>query len=308
VPAIHSQNISALPNGQRRHEGSAASSLVRALLLLTIAAVPARAADPGTVKGTFTILGKPVELKYAYAHFHDNEEGLLDRPKELRILLTDREVAPEMLYGIAFLPVTDLARAGTVQGLLLTLDPAKPNSAVGTLLAKPQQPGESLTNTTYTAEPKLFKRWSFTPQRVSGELDQLKEYDPDLPNLTAVSFAVEFSAPIVNEPAVTADLKGPAARTSAPVQTLTRCAGLLAAGDVGGANKLQSVRSLKSFEEAKLSPAQASKLAKEAGADLRKALPRIQRVVVRGGRAVAIINANEYYSLVQEGGVWKMDF
>jgi hypothetical protein len=107
---------------------------------------------------------------------------------------------------------------------------------------------------------------------------------------------------------VTADLKGPAARTSAPVQALTRCAGLLSAGDVAGANKLQSERALRAFEAAKVPPAEAPKLARQAGADLKKALPRIQRVVLRGSRAVAIINANEYYSLVQEGGVWKMDF
>ena len=42
-------------------------------LLASVAiAAPAWAIDPGTVKGTFEVNGKPIELKHAYAHLHDN--------------------------------------------------------------------------------------------------------------------------------------------------------------------------------------------------------------------------------------------
>jgi len=276
-------------------------------LLLAVTALSARAIDSGTVKATFKVQNKPIELKYAYAHLHDNAEGILDRPRELRILLTDREVPREALYGHSFLPVTSMATEGKVQGLLFELDPSKPNSLVSTLLTAPTEPGQFLSRTTYSAEPKLFKRWSFTPQHVSGELERLKEFDPDFPNLTEVSFSVDFSVPVFKEPAVTADLKGKAAQASPQVQALAACARLLAAGDLSGSRQYQSERALQRFDAAKLEPAVAAKLAKEGGAELKRTLPRIQRVVVRGSRAVAMVNKGEYFSMIQEGGRWKMD-
>jgi len=62
----------------------------RRLLFMALscaAILPAFAIDPGTVQGTLQVNDKAIELRQAYAHLHDNAEGLLDRPKELRILL-----------------------------------------------------------------------------------------------------------------------------------------------------------------------------------------------------------------------------
>jgi hypothetical protein len=282
------------------------ASVIVSLFVLCGRAV---AIDEGTVKGTFELNGKRVELKHAYAHLHDNAEKLLDRPRELRILLTDREVTRESLHGIVFLPVEDLAEQGKVQGLLFELDPAKPNEMVATLLARPSEPGRGLMRTTHSVTgSKLFKRWSFDKQRVIGEIERLSKPNPDLPDLPVASFTLEFSAPVFNEPAITADLRGKAALNSPQVQTLSAVAGRMAAGDLAGARKFVSERGNRRFDlMMKLSGTDAAKLAKQGGLEMKRRAKSVQRVVVRGDRAVALYSKNEWATLVREGGRWKTD-
>ena len=126
---------------------SAAGRCVAASLLCAFAAA-AVAADPASARGSMTIAGERIALMHAAAVERDNAEGLLDSPNELRIALTDRELSPEMLWGIAFLPATTMASEGKLRGLLIRVDPANRNRAVVTLLAQPRQPGESLANVT----------------------------------------------------------------------------------------------------------------------------------------------------------------
>jgi hypothetical protein len=57
------------------------------------------AIDPGTATGTLNVDGDAVTLTHAYAHLHDNAEGWLDYKKEMRILVSDREVALDALSG-----------------------------------------------------------------------------------------------------------------------------------------------------------------------------------------------------------------
>ena len=76
--------------------------LATALVFLCLSLPPsASAIDPGRVQGTLQVNGQAITLTQAYAHLHDNAEGLLDRPRELRLLLTDREVPQESLSGLA---------------------------------------------------------------------------------------------------------------------------------------------------------------------------------------------------------------
>lgn len=278
-------------------------------LILLAAIAPARALDPGTVKGTFEVDGKPVELKYVYAHLHDNAEGILDHRRELRILLSDREVSPEALRGLVFLPIEDLARNDQVKGLMFELDPSKPNSIISVLLAAPKQEGASLLRTTYsTSGTPLFKSWSFTPQRVTASIERREERSENASDLPSASFALEFSAPVMKEPAVTADLKGTAARTSPQAKLMAEVARLLAAGDLAGARKLQSERAGRQLDTAmKAMGQELMKQAKLGGAEMKKSVAKIQRVVVRGDRAVALVSKNEWFTFVREGGRWKAD-
>ncbi len=75
---------------------------------------PALALDPGAAEGSLQVNEETISLSRAYSHLHDNAEGLLHSPKELRILLVDREVSQEALEGIAFLPVEEMAKEGRI--------------------------------------------------------------------------------------------------------------------------------------------------------------------------------------------------
>jgi len=243
----------------------------RLLLLAALScAAPAHAIDPGTVQGSLRVNEKEIPLRHAYAHLHDNAEGLLDRPKELRVLVTDREVPQESLIGIAFLPVEDLAREGRVEGLILKLHPDKPDSLTATLLRAPAEPGMSLLTQTKSATGgKLFSDWKFAPTRVLGAIEHRDERKQGSADFPALAYSIRFSAPVFNEPAVTADLKGKQARESPQVRAL-----------------LERARAL----------------------GMEKRLRRVARVVVRGERAVAIYAKNEGWStLARKDGEWKPD-
>ena len=90
------------------------------LLALSLLALPADAVfaiDAGTVQGSLQVDGVTVPLTHAIAHLHDNAERLLRHPRELRVLLADRDVPQQALAGIALGPLLRMAREGRVRGL-----------------------------------------------------------------------------------------------------------------------------------------------------------------------------------------------
>src|SRR5262249_892976 len=106
-----------------------------------VMAHPRSPIDPGVARGSLRVNEKNVTLRYAYAHLHDNAEGLLDKAERFRVLFTDREVPANALDGIAFLPVMELAKQGRVQGLMFEMAPDDPDHVVMTLLLPPAGPG-----------------------------------------------------------------------------------------------------------------------------------------------------------------------
>ena len=179
------------------------------LVLFTLCVQSAYAIDQGTAQGTLTINTETIALTHSYAHLHDNAEGLLSRPKELRVVLSDREIPYESLRGLVFLPVEDMARENRVRGLLMTLDPKDQSKVVVTLLMQPVRTGQSLMTLTLSATgQELFKKLILSNVRVTGEMehaDTRSSGDEDLPKLT---FAVKFSAPLFKELPVNRDLHG----------------------------------------------------------------------------------------------------
>lgn len=285
----------------------------RRLLFMALscaAVLPAFAIDPGTVQGSLRVNDKTIELRQAYAHLHDNAEGLLDRPKELRILLTDREVPQESLIGIAFLPVENRGRDGQVQGLLLKLNPDMPDNINATLLLAPAQPGMSLVTQTLSATGrKLFKDWKFAPTRVLGVIEHRDDRAQGSPAFPPMAYSIQFSAPVFNEPAVTADLKGKDAQASPQVRVLIERARAFSSGDFAAVKKLSTEHASSQIDlTLKSLGADAAKQARQAGAGMEKQLRMVQRVVLRGDRAVAIFPKNEgWATLARKDGEWKAD-
>jgi hypothetical protein len=262
--------------------------------------------ESGTVKGTLKVNEKNITLRYAYAHLHDNAEGVLDDTEKFRVLFTDREVPPNALDGIAFLPVMDLAKQGQVQGLMFEMDPQDPNNVVMTLL-QPSGQGRFLIRQTINVKggADLFKDWKLTDKRVSGAIERRGEREPGLADFPAVSYSVQFDAPIFNEPKVTADLKGKAAQDSPQARLLSAKADALAHGDFAAAQKVCTDRANR-FNQSFLASEKQASLAKQADG-LKKSLQKIQRVVERGDRSIVILPNNQWFSFVREGGEWKSD-
>jgi hypothetical protein len=283
--------------------------LVWILAVLLISSQAAQAIDTGTLSGTLRIGDEVVELREVYAHFHDNAEGLLDRPKEMRIVLSDRPIPQESLRGIAFLPVTRLAREGKVAGLLLQFDPKDQHRMVVTLLRKPSQPGKSLmTLSLIDTEQNLFKKLKISETRVEGEIDYAETHKADSEGLPSLSYSAIFSAPRFHEMPVTSDLKGKAAQSSPQVKILREKAKALGKGDFAAVSKLTSEAENRRNETIMEQMGdQIAAISKEAAVDLEKSLKTIQRVVVRGDRAVVIFANKGWANFVKEGGQWKSD-
>lgn len=275
-----------------------------------LAAGSAQAGPGASVDGFLKIGDRKIALKKAHAHFHDNTEGLLGYPKELRVVVTDVEIPPVSIQGLAFLPVEELARQGEVHGLILKFDPANPNSVMLTLLDKPEEDGASLmTQTRSTTGKELWKSFAYAAGQASGEL---VETDVDENDPRALAYSFKFSAPVTNEPAVTADLKGKAASASPQVAVLRAKAKAMAAGDLEGMKKVTSVAAAATNEarmaQMGMSPDALKAMMKEYAPEMTKDIGTIQRVVVRGDHAVALSSGgggSTWFNFVLEGGEWK---
>jgi hypothetical protein len=263
----------------------------RALIAAGLALTAGRAfaLDPGVVTGRYKDDDNDIVLTHAIALDVDNTEGLLDRPRELRVLLSDREIPIAALYGQAFPPVWFMATKGQVRGVLLAFDPADRSKLLMTLLAPPE-PGYSLATTTISYEG-LWSRLEVNPTRMAGELN------PDaIEHLTA-----RFSAPVFTN-AVVADLKGPAAAASEPVQAVMARAQAIARGDMAAAAALSTASSAARLQDF---PPETMALARKELPKLIARLKTVKRVVVRRETAVILLGPHEFVSVSREGGVWK---
>lgn len=268
------------------------------------------AIDPGRVQGSLQVNGQAIALTQAYAHLHDNAEGLLDRPRELRLLLTDREVPQVSLSGISPLTaLARLARAGRLQGLLLILDPKDPRHLELTLLSPPLAAGpELITCIILNNDLKSALELKIHAQRLGGTFICPPEPQLEAPGRPILACSLRFSAPVFHEPAVTAVLKGRAAQTSPQIQVLRAKVRALEQGDVAAVQRLSTSRAPL---ETRTLPAPAgpdtAAWAKQEAAKLQASLKHLQRVVVRSNRAVAVFANKPWQTFIREGGEWKID-
>ncbi len=267
---------------------------------------PASAIDPGRVQGSLQVNGQAFALTQAYAHLHDNAERLLDRPRELRLLLVDREVPQEALAGHGLPALEHLAREGKLQGLLLKLDPKDHRRLELILLSPPPAPGQNLLTRTITNNgPKPVLELKMNPTRVGGTFECPPEPpQPESAGRPNLSCSLRFSAPLFHELPVTAILVGQAAQNSPQMQVLRARARALEQGDFSSVQRLSTHRAHREIQAA---GPDAVSWAKQTAAQLRDSLERLQRVVVRGNRAVAVFADKQWQTFVREDGQWKTD-
>lgn len=135
-------------------------------------ATPALAIDPGVAQGAVQAGETAIKLTHAYAYY--------DRPRELRIVVADREVRGDVLPVLAFLHVAELARASKLRGLLIQIDPNNRKQAVVTVLHP----------AVLSRTPRALHNLVIAHDRVSGEIDSAP------PDASGVQYRAKFSAPL----------------------------------------------------------------------------------------------------------------
>lgn len=250
--------------------------------------------------GTLTINGKTFPSPHVQVLLHDNAEGVLPSPTQLRILITGRDVPIEALYGLTFLPVEDMGRRGEVEGILLQFDPAKPDDVDYTVLTQ-----KGLQTVTRKISIRELKP---AADRLSGVFDYADNSFDSFPDYPKVSFSFRIDAPIKRPPAITSDLKGADALNSPQVKVLRAIADAIATGHFVALHKLTSESAtIRNKEQIARLGAGAATTFKGVGTDLREQISGVKRVVVRGNRAVVILPENGTYNFILENGIWKGD-
>ena len=273
--------------------------------------------------------GQAITLTQAYAHLHDNAEGLLDRPRELRLLLVDREVPQAALAGLA--PLTTLAplvRAGRLQGLLLRLDPEDQRRLELTLLYPPPAPGAALLTRTITVSAKSSSldfplaprgervrvrgekpafNLSLHPQRVGGAFACPPEPQPESPA------GPPSPVPSASVPPYSTSCPSPPSSWAGPPKPAPR---FRSSGPRPG--PWSRVMLLPSNASPLLAPSMQPKPSRphpdwtpmprpnQTSVRLQASLKHLQRVVVRSHLAVAVFAGKKCHTFILEGGEWKV--
>ena len=270
-----------------------------------LALAPALAIDPGVARGELTVDGRTIALTHAYAHQHDNEERLLDG-RELRILLTDREIPHTLLSGVSTSVLDDLARKGAVQGVLLTVDPARPTVGLrGVLLIAEPGPAKPLVTFSKVGGDGGFPKLEIGGNRVHGNARHLSARTGP-----TFAYAATFSAPLFREEPIRDKFTGAKALQSAPFGAFTAYRKALAAGDLEAARRHATPERFRALAAllAQTGQAEAPKLLRAMSA-----LPAHRdkpQVFVRGSRALIVYQADDgrvLQPMLHSGGYWLVD-
>ena len=274
-------------------------------MALACSVAPAHAIDEGVAKGTLVVDGRPIRLAHSYAHRHDNEERLLDGP-ELRLLLTDRKVSHAVLAGIRPARLTELARTGEVEGVLLTVDARKPLAGVrGVLLTAGRNPLEMLTAFSHGGGDGGFRKLAIGNNRVLGDVHhQAPRASP------AFEYSATFNAPLFREEPLTEKLAGRRAAESAPFKAFALYCKFLRAGDAEAARQLATAEKFREVDAliARAGTAEALQTTREMSP-----VPGVKdkpQVFVRGRRALVVFQSNGtrgMQALIRTGGRWLVD-
>jgi hypothetical protein len=145
-----------------------------ALLGLTLAAA---AAEPDSVTGSMTAGGKTYRLAHVYAR---RQPSTSDKGQTVVVLLTDNEVPKSIVDDKFRLELTDMARAGKIHGVSVTIGMDKKPAGTGWTYAK--EFGGAIVN---RADQNTFEPMVFNDSRVEGKLSGRGTFGEDKWEYTA---------------------------------------------------------------------------------------------------------------------------
>jgi hypothetical protein len=296
--------------------------LLPAVLAVVCARAPAAGAAPGTADGELKVGTEVVRLTHAHALEVDDVEGLRASgpQRSLVLLLTDTEVSAR---AVGSLPrCAALTYSGRLRGVEIRIDPATRTLLSGLVyfpVDVPRGSGAVPVNMGPVASlPSDGRRANCTVQdlqvaegRITGTA-LLKKPEPwphlDREAASRMSFhyRVSFQAPVSRQPAVTAVLTGPSARSSPQLRALLSLDSALRKGDLAAARQRVTTEVRASWDH----------LIKQWGlAEFKKVMARqpdaatrarnLSRVVVRGGEAKIVFREPRRSDLViRQNGRW----
>lgn len=283
--------------------------MLTTVLLATALLIPA--AEP-SADGTLTVNGNDIAINHVYALYHDDEEGVLLEGPELRILFTDREVDPEVLQEPALFGLQKLARAGKLQGLVVTFDPNEEDRTYhGTVFYTPADPQASMPFFSSSGEDAVFTALQLTDDSVAGSAVDESVDNGFFEDMPKYRFAITFSTPIAKMPPISEKLVGAEAANSAQAKVVLDLEAAIVAGDMETAKKLAPERMIE-MEAAMEAYGKDEFLAqiKEMIPDRATRQKQITGVTVRGKRAIVMIqedNGTMSMNLIKDGDGWRVE-
>lgn len=264
------------------------------------------------VTGTLEVNGDKIPVKQVYALQHDNEEGLLDGP-ELRLLLVDREVNPDLLGGLILSALDDMARAKQVRGLIIRFDPKKdPREVHETLLVAPESAQATLPFMTSSGSETSIKKLEIKDGKVSGVVESKSADDSIFPDMPKYSYHLTFTAPIRSTPPITAKLKGAEALASPQAKLVLAFEKAVRDGDFDAARKLAVDSRMHELDQMVQQVGKAAFLeqAKQMIPENAVHAKQLTDVVVRGKHGFVIFKeegSRTPVPVIESGGTWKVE-
>lgn len=291
------------------------------LILLARTAAGQSPSSAGTASGNLVVDGKPIPLKYAYVVDVDNVEevGLqIASSQHYRVIvLSDREIpaksvcdrnAPtsERISPVQMMEPPINAVVDKMNGIVLKIDPKQANPLSADLFY-PNKDTVSF-NVIGTEYPDRVINMKVEGGYLTGVAELAKATETHLSKgPKKYSYRVSFRAPIITEPAVTANLTGKEALDSPPIAAMKA---YLAACKTGNADALLKLTA--ESHSAYLKRKEILDYLKSG--DAGKLAEQVKRVVVRGKyAAVVCVNEQPTYSevtmhLINENGAWKVQW
>ena len=233
-----------------------------------------------------------IPLTHVVAVWLDGAET--GEPPSVRVALTDRPVAAELLEGLQEPEILHLADRGGVRGLLLRFAAADPEFVYVDVLEAREENGWRMVDQALVAS-ESFRLGHADRDRVAAEL----EAD------SWVRARLRFEAPLAYDPVVRR-LDGAEARGSELVQLALRRLEAQLAGDQ---NALAAVATRRSAERFARRPADLAPLVEAMRANapaLRERLANPHSAVFRS-RTATLVYENYVEEFALEDGVWKTD-
>lgn len=267
-------------------------------------------AQKSEIKGSLTVNGKVIPLTHALALDFKDIDGM-SHGDEIRVLLSDREIAPTELESSILFNLDALAREGKLSGVVLRFDPkAESPEVYGTAYAAIENAQSAMPFFTLGGDAGGADTLKVADGSVAGTLAYGADGDADF-GIPAWSFEVTFGTPLKACSPVT-EMKGAEAIASPQFKTYIKFEEAMRKGDLDTVRKMTSPEKAEQMDEfiAQAGEEQFKAMTKQMTAEPAAREKALHGLFVRGDRTTIVFNdegGKMSVNLVKKGDSWIMD-